>query len=75
MGRFSPYSLYISTQRRVQGKGGDALGVHPPFFCNDLIFAISNQFEELQTLLFEVELIINNAQLTYIYSSTLSFGI
>ena len=33
------------------------------FFCN--------QFEELQTVLFEVELIINNAPLTYVYLSTI----
>ena len=33
------------------------------FFCN--------QFEELQTVLFEVELIINNAPLTYVYADTI----
>ena len=33
------------------------------FFCN--------QFEELQTVLCEVELIINNAPLTYVYLSTI----
>ena len=32
------------------------------FFCN--------QFEELETVLFEVELIINNAPLTYVYPNT-----
>ena len=30
-----------------------------------------NHFEELQTMLFEVELIINNAPLTYIYPNTI----
>ena len=33
------------------------------FFCN--------HFEELQTVLFEVELIINNAPLTYVYPDTI----
>ena len=36
---------------------------HPSFFCN--------HFEELQTVLFEVELIINNAPLTYVYPNTI----
>ena len=35
----------------------------PPFFCS--------HFEELQTVLFEVELIINNAPLTYVYPNTI----
>ena len=34
-----------------------------PIFCN--------HFEELQTVLFEVELIINNAPLTYVYPNTI----
>ena len=40
-----------------------------PIFCNHLLF--SNHFEELQTVLFETELIINNAPLTYVYSNTI----
>ena len=37
-------------------------GAHaPPIFCN--------HFEELQTVLIEVELIISNAPLTYVYSN------
>ena len=35
-----------------------------------------NLFEELQTVLFEVELIINNVPLTYVYQNTIeTFGI
>ena len=30
-----------------------------------------NHFKELQTVLFEVELIINNAPLTYVYQNTI----
>ena len=38
-------------------------GRAPPIFCN--------HFEELQAVLFEVELIINNAPLTYVYPNTI----
>ena len=38
-------------------------------FCNHLFFC--NHFEELQTVLFKVELIINNASLTYVYPNTI----
>ena len=40
-----------------------------PIFCNDLLFC--NHFEELQTVLFEVELIISNAPLTYVFPDTI----
>ena len=40
-----------------------------PVFCNHLLFC--NHFEELQTVLSEVELIINNAPLTYDYPNTI----
>ena len=39
-----------------------------PIFCNHLFFC--NYFEELQTVLFEIELIINNAPLAYVYPNT-----
>ena len=39
-----------------------------PYFCNDFFY---NHFEELQTVLSEVELIINNAPLTYVYPNTI----
>ena len=37
----------------------------PPFFAITCFFC--NHFEELQTVLIEVKLIINNAPLTYVY--------
>ena len=41
----------------------------PPIFCNHLFFC--SHPEELQTMLFTVELIINNAPLTYVYLNTI----
>ena len=47
-----------------------------PVFCNHLLclffflFVFCNHFEELQTVFLEVELIINNAPLTYVYPNT-----
>ena len=47
-------------------KGGrDDAGAHTLLFLQSLGF-FCNHFEELQTVLFEVELIINNAPLTYV---------
>ena len=43
---------------------------HAPFLFFTITF-FCNQFEELQTVLFEVELIINNAPLTYVYADTI----
>ena len=56
----------IFMQGRILGvaRGGASL----PIFCNHLFFC--NHFEELQTVLFEVELSINNALLTYGYPNT-----
>ena len=56
----------IFMQGRILGvaRGGASL----PIFCNHLFFC--NHFEELQTVLFEVELNINNALLTYAYPNT-----
>ena len=45
------------------------LKTHSVYFCNNFFF--SNHFEELQTMLFEVELIISNAHLTYVYPNTI----
>ena len=39
------------------------------FFCNHLFFC--NHFEELQTVLIEVKLVINNAPVTYVYPNTI----
>ena len=44
--------------------------VGAPPFLESLVFFCSH-FEELQTVLFEVELIINNAPLTYVYPNTI----
>ena len=44
------------------GEGGEGHMPPPPLFCN--------HFEEPQTALFEVELIINNAPLTYVHPNT-----
>ena len=44
-------------------------GTRPPFFCNHFFFC--GHFEELQTVLTEVTLIINNAPLTYVYPNTI----
>ena len=41
----------------------------PPFPCNQLLFC--DHFEELQTVLIKVKLIINNAPLTYVYPNTI----
>ena len=52
------------------GFKGGAGGTRPsPFFCNNLFFC--NHFEELQNVLFEVELIINNKPLTNVYPKTI----
>ena len=62
----------------IQGWGNGGRVV--PFFaiCNHLFFffvclfvCFFNYFEELQTVLFEVELIINNAPLVYVYPNTI----
>ena len=48
-----------------EGTGGDA----SPFFGITCFFC--SHFEESQTVLFEVELIINNAPLRYVYLNTI----
>ena len=47
-------------------RGGE--GTCPPYFLQSLVFC--NHFRELETVLFEVELIINNALLPYVYPNT-----
>ena len=54
-------------QRRIQGV---TRGHAPPLFCYHFFF-FGSHFEELQTLLFEVELFINYASLTYVYPNTI----
>ena len=57
----------ISSPFRGRGRGG---GAPPPFFLQSLVF-YCNHFEELKTVLFEVELIINNKPLTNVYPNTI----
>ena len=54
----------------MEGGGGEGGVGSASFFCNRLFFW--NHFEELQTVLFEVELVINNAVLTYVYPNTIA---
>ena len=56
------------------GRGGEGAGgerAHPPpsYFLQSLVFC--NHFEELKTMLTEVELIINNALSAYVYLNTI----
>ena len=50
----------------IQGEGTLGEGGMVPLFFEIICF-FYNHFEELQTVLFEVELISNNAPLTYVY--------
>ena len=60
--------LLISTCR-VGFKGGRGGRPPLPYFLQSFVFC--NDFEELQTILFTVELIINNASLTHVYLNTI----
>ena len=62
------YNMLLN-QRRIWGGGGGGGGGTGPPFLQSLIFG--NQFEELQTVLIEIKLIINNATLTYVYPNTI----
>ena len=56
--------------RRGRGRRRVTLPPHPSlFFAITCIFC--NHFGQLQTVLFEVKLIINNAPLTFVYSDTI----
>ena len=46
-----------------EADSGDGAGARAPLFLQSLVFFF-NHFEGLQTVLFEVELIINNVPLT-----------
>ena len=50
--------------------GGGVKARAPHFFCSHLFFFCSH-FEELQTVLFELELIVNNEPLTHVYPNTI----
>ena len=60
-------------QEGGRGSGWRRRGEHapsPPIFFAIICF-FCNHFEELETVLFEVELIINNVLLTYVYPNTI----
>ena len=57
--------MTITTSDGFKG-GNDAC---PPYFLQSIDFC--NHFEELEMVLSEVELIINNAPLTYFYPITI----
>ena len=57
----------VRSQRRIQGAG--AGGARPPFFAVTCLFC--NHFEELQSVSFKVELVINNELLTCVYPNTI----
>ena len=65
MTQVSLYKVYIE---KVDS-GGHGGGTHTHFFAITSIFC--NYFEELKTVLFEVELIINNVTLAYVYPNTI----
>ena len=58
--------LYL-TEEDLEGSAGGARA--PPFFA--ITCFICNHFEELQTVIIEVKLIINNQPLTYVYPNTI----
>ena len=51
------------------GRGAPSPLPHRSYFLQSIVF--SNHFEEPQTMLFEVELIINNAPLIHVYPNTI----
>ena len=68
---YAEYIKYVPgtthQQRQIQGRG--VRGAGGPFFLITYFFC--NRFEELQTMLFEVELTINTAPLIYVYRNTI----
>ena len=63
-------NIYLAEEDlRDGGEGGGEGERPPPYFFQSLVFC--NHFEELRTKLFEVELIINNAPLIYVYPNTI----
>ena len=57
------------TQRRIQ-RGARGMGA-PPSFLFAITSFFCNHFEELQTVLIKVKLIINNEPSTYVYPNTI----
>ena len=64
-------SFNCTYSRNKFTRGGERVAHVPhPLFLQSLVF-FCNHFEELRTVLFKVELIINNAPLTYAYPNTI----
>ena len=59
----------IYCRGRFKGLGGR--GGSAPSLSFAIICSFCNHFEELQTVIFEVKLIINNAPLIYVYPNTI----
>ena len=65
-------SLLAEPKGGLKGRRGGALPPLPPLSFHPLFFEISCFLQSLwQTMLFEVELIINNASLIYVYPNTI----
>ena len=63
--QFNKDTFVFNTRGGFRGGTGGAR----PVFLQSLVFC--DHFEELQTVLIEVKLIINNAPLTYVYPNTI----
>ena len=62
-----PHDLFFIFSLIFIIRGGFRVG--PNFFCNHLLFC--DYFEELQTMLIKVKMIINNTPLTYVCPNTI----
>ena len=68
---YIPSSDFLLFSRGIaEADSEGCVGCAPPFL-QSLAFFFCNHFKALQTVLFEVELIINNAPLTYVYPNTI----
>ena len=67
--KYSDLFLFVDDNRGGFREGEARGGRAHLFFTITCLFC--NRFEELQTVLFEVELIFNNAPLTYVYPNTI----
>ena len=63
---------YIQNHGQRQIQGGERPSPLSPIFWKSLvIFSFYNPFKELHIVLLEIELIINNAPLTYVWLNTI----
>ena len=65
------FCIFILVVGKKQWRIHGECGTRTPSFLAIACFFFCNPFEELQTVLFEVELIINNAPLPYVYPNTI----